>query len=208
MNKEVKIYVLKNPETNEIHYVGRSVNPNGRYRVHIYLARHSKHKNKKDAWICSLLNKGLKPDMEIIDSVSIENAMEKEKYWIEKYWNICDLKNSRDYIENNYIFSKESRKKMSEAAKRTCNKRGTKVSEDGRKNISLSKKGIKQTKEHIEKKSKKILQYDKEGNFIKEWPSGVDAAKELGLNQGLISSSALNIGYRKSHGGFIWKYKN
>lgn len=208
MNKEVKIYVLKNPETNEIHYVGRSVNPNGRYRVHIYLAKESKHKNKKDAWICSLLNKGLKPIMEIIDSVNAVDSIEKEKYWIEKYRETCDLKNSRDYIENDYLFSDESRKKMSDSHK------GKNLTEEQKKKIGEKSRGnkyrlgIRPSDETLKKISKPILQYEKDGTFIKEWTSGAEAARELGLNQGLISSSALNIGYRKSHGGFVWKYKN
>ena len=39
MEREVKIYVLKNPITNNIHYVGRSFSPDVRYRIHIHLAK-------------------------------------------------------------------------------------------------------------------------------------------------------------------------
>jgi hypothetical protein len=208
MEKEVKIYVLKNPETNEVQYVGRSVDPNGRYRVHIHLAVKTKHKNKKDAWICGLLNKNLRPMMEIIDVVSQDKAIEKEKFWIEELRKICDLKNSRDYIENNYLFSEESRKKMSDAAKRTCNRRGTTTSEEGRKRVGDAKRGIKQSKVHIEKKSKIVLQIDKNGLLIKEWPSTKEVERVLGIRQGLISATALGLHYRKTCKGYIWKYKN
>jgi hypothetical protein len=206
MEREVKIYVLKNPTTNNIHYVGRSFSPDVRYRMHIHLAKKSKHKNKKDAWICSLLKIGLKPKMEIIDITTTTDAINKERYWIETLKETCDLKNCRDYTENNYLFSEESRKKMSEAAKRTCNRRGTKTSEEGRINIGNSKRGIKQNKEHIEKKSKKLLQYEKNGTFVKEWENSVVAGNTLKISQGNISMTAL--GYRKSAGGYIWKFKN
>lgn len=208
MERTVKIYVLKNPITKEIKYVGRSLNPKDRYRVHIYLAKKNKHKNKKDAWICGLLNKNLKPLMEIIDDVNINEAIVKEQFWIKKLKKTCDLKNSRDYVENNYLFSEESRKKMSEAAKGNTNRRGQKLSEETKNKISNSKKGYKQTKKQILKVSKPILQCDKKGNVIREWQSSSEASRVLNLNQGLISAVANNNKYRKSHGGFIWKLKN
>jgi group I intron endonuclease len=206
MEKEVKIYVLKNPETNEIHYVGRSVNPKGRYRMHIHLAIKTKHKNKKDAWICSLLNKNLKPIMEIIDITSQKESIEKEKFWIEELRKTCDLKNSRDYIENNYLFSEETRKKMSDAAMGNTSKRGTICSDETKGLISASMMGMKHSDESKKNVSKIVLQYDRNGDFIKEWPSGKEAAKCLKISQGSLSSAAL--GYRKTCGKFIWKYKN
>lgn len=44
------------------------------------------------------------------------------------------------------------------------------------------------------------------GNFIKEWNSSHEAAKELGLSQGNIATVASGSGRRKSTGGFIWKW--
>lgn len=206
--KKVKIYVLINPETNKTHYVGRSVNPAGRYRVHIHLSRRSKRKNKKDAWICSLLNKGIKPQMKIIEEVINDKAIEREKFWIKELRKTCDLKNARDYIENNYLFSEESRKKMSESAKGNTCKRGTKLSKETKKLIAESKKGFKHSEESKKLTSKIVLQFEKDGTFVKEWPSTKRAAKELGLHQSLISLTALGRNNRKTTGGFIWKYKN
>jgi hypothetical protein len=208
VNQTVKIYVLKNPETGLIHYVGRSVTPNVRYRNHLHLARKNIHKNKKDAWICSLLDRKLKPLLEIIEVTTIEQATEREKFWIEELFKTCDLKNCRDYIENNYLFSVESRLKMSESHK------GKTLTEEQKKKIGDKSRGNKyrlgqkQSKKEIENKSKIILQYTKDNIFIKEWPSGVEASKTLGLKQSLISATARGEKYRKSTGGFIWKYKN
>jgi len=52
---------------------------------------------------------------------------------------------------------------------------------------------------------KSVLQYDKEGNFIKEFDSAKTAAKELNLYPNNITSCCK--GNLKSTGGFIWKYK-
>lgn len=49
-----------------------------------------------------------------------------------------------------------------------------------------------------------VLQYSKEGEFIREWPSAAAAEKELGITSvGLACRGKL-----KFAGGYIWKYKN
>lgn len=53
--------------------------------------------------------------------------------------------------------------------------------------------------------SKPVLQYDLEGNFIKEWKSIMECGRN-GFSDGNISSCCQ--GKRKKHKGFIWKYKN
>ena len=53
---------------------------------------------------------------------------------------------------------------------------------------------------------KPIIQYDKEGNFIKEWECANDVERVLGISNKHIGSVCL--GKRKSCGGYIWKYKN
>lgn len=61
-------------------------------------------------------------------------------------------------------------------------------------------------KERIAKKlSKPVLQYDKNGNFIKEYPSTKDAERKTGLYQ----ESICRVCKGKYHtcGGYIWKYK-
>ncbi len=53
---------------------------------------------------------------------------------------------------------------------------------------------------------KPVLQYDLDGNFIKEWPSGREASIRLNLkNYDSISSCCL--GKQKTGGGFIWRFK-
>ena len=49
---------------------------------------------------------------------------------------------------------------------------------------------------------KKILQYDKDGNFIKEWPSAAAAAREYGVSACAIGSAAKRDG---TSCGYKWK---
>jgi hypothetical protein len=54
--------------------------------------------------------------------------------------------------------------------------------------------------------NKPILQYDKNNNFIKEWESGREAYRQLGIHYGSISVCCL--GKTKTSGGYIWKFKD
>ena len=55
-------------------------------------------------------------------------------------------------------------------------------------------------------RGKHILQYDSQGNFIKEWESVVSAANSLKIKSAEISR--VLVGRRKTCRKFIWKYKN
>ena len=50
-----------------------------------------------------------------------------------------------------------------------------------------------------------IIQYSKDGKFIAEYPSIMEAERQTGCNNSHIGSCCK--GKRKSAGGFIWKYK-
>ena len=54
-------------------------------------------------------------------------------------------------------------------------------------------------------KYKKILQYDLDGNFIKEWDSVLEASQVLNINKRNLYSCLSN--YNKTANGFVWKYK-
>lgn len=55
------------------------------------------------------------------------------------------------------------------------------------------------------RKRKIILQYDLNGNFIKEWPSMAEIKRTLGFHPGHIPDVCK--GRRNQAFGFIWKYK-
>jgi len=98
--------------------------------------------------------------------------------------------------------SDETKKKMSESHK------GIVKDEVWRTNLSKSLTGKSKSKEHIAKLREchkiPVLQYTKDGEFIKEWAGACDAMRELNIHQ----ISSVCKGKQKSAGGFTWKYKN
>ena len=74
----------------------------------------------------------------------------------------------------------------------------------GTRNIRCAKTNSK-TQTNDPKKSKKVYQYTKDGDFIKDWVSLREIERKLGYSIQGISSCCL--GNRKSYKGFIWKYK-
>ena len=54
------------------------------------------------------------------------------------------------------------------------------------------------------KNSISILQFTKDGEFIKEWPSAKEAERQLGIFQSNICLCLK--GRLKSTGGFVWRY--
>ena len=55
-------------------------------------------------------------------------------------------------------------------------------------------------------KSKPVLQYDLDGNFIKEWPTAVEAAEALHIKSKYITSTCR--GHQKTYSNMKWRYKN
>lgn len=108
--------------------------------------------------------------------------------------------------------SEETKKKISKAIL------GTKHSEESRRKNSEAHKGIntwmKGTKmseynklKLVETNSIPILQFDKQGNFIKEWKSAAEAGKQLNINYTHISSCVRKDKHRKTAGGYKWELK-
>lgn len=54
--------------------------------------------------------------------------------------------------------------------------------------------------------SRPILQYDRNGNFIKEWYGIKNASQNLNISTSNIVTCCQNK--RKTAGGYVWKYKN
>lgn len=76
------IYVLIDPITKMVRYVGKANNVTQRYTAHLNRAR--KHQIHKKNWIESLKKQGLKPIIEIIDVVPINDWVFWETYWISQ----------------------------------------------------------------------------------------------------------------------------
>lgn len=55
--------------------------------------------------------------------------------------------------------------------------------------------------------SKAVIQYDLEGNFIKEWDCISDVTRSLNIDSGRITKCCQKQKYCHTAGGYIWKYK-
>jgi hypothetical protein len=152
--------------------------------------------------------------MKIISEVL--NWRKWEKYYIEKFKKQgFSLQNKNNGGGGPEEWKEESIQKIKQHPTR-----GKKISE-GNKGKIKSHKGKPFTEEHKQKikqtrgflKNRKntwqntpVLQYDLQGNFIKEWPSQIEATKYL--NKTGHGIGACCRGKQKSSYGYIWKFKN
>lgn len=97
--------------------------------------------------------------------------------------------------------SKAHKQKLSDALKGVPRPdlKGVPLSEEHKKAIGDAQKGVPKPWLY-----KKILQYTKSGEFVREWPSLREAQIELGIAQSSICRCC--NGKRKSAGGYVWKY--
>lgn len=158
----------------------------------------------------------------LLDDLTKEEAYTKEIELIAHY-----KSNQKEYGynvssggqgSNNVSPSTETRMKISIALKgKNTWQKGRKASEETRQKMSMARlghfgwsKGKHLTKEHREKVakslSKKVYQFSLQGEFIKEWESGILVERTLKISSGHISRNCR--GQRKTAGGFIWRYAN
>jgi len=86
------IYVLVDPNTDDIRYVGKSKNPQTRMTDHIN--GHGRGA-KKYMWVDSLVENNQKPLLRILEKCDESEVRERERYWIKYFNNMgFDLTNS------------------------------------------------------------------------------------------------------------------
>ncbi len=73
------IYALLDPRTDEIRYIGKTVNPNARLRQHIKTRRTVTHCT---LWIDTLLAESVKPVMKVLETCDKSNGSTQERWWI------------------------------------------------------------------------------------------------------------------------------
>lgn len=227
MKNSIFIYGLIDPITNELRYVGKSINPQNRLRKHI--SERNLHDSHKDRWLRKLNSIDLRPELFIIDEINNGDDWQFwEMFYISYYKSIgCNLTNGtmggdQPPSTKGRKHSPESRLKMS------ISKMGkppvwwvpgTIRSEEHKQNLSKSckgrispNKGKKYSEEHKAKLvkastvNKPVLQLDLDGNLIKEWSSKNLAQKTLKIRH--ISECCNNIKNFKTAGGYKWVYKN
>lgn len=90
------IYGLCCPDSKQVYYIGKSIDPKDRYKSHFYPCN-LKYSTLKNNWIKSLLKKGKKPELIIIKKCTNKNVDYYEIFYIKKYRKINpQLKNGTD----------------------------------------------------------------------------------------------------------------
>lgn len=147
-------------------------------------------------------NKGVPPTKE---------QVEKQKATLNKYWDDEENRIKASIAQKKRFENPEERKKASDSHK------GKKPSIKARKNMSEAQKKYYANEENCKKMSesllnspkaqkrcKNVLQYTKDGVFVKEWASLHEIQRELGFLVSGISECCR--GLRKSYKGSIWRY--
>lgn len=171
-------------------------NKNGYVQIHLWKNEKRQmfyvHRLVAEAFI---LNPENKPFIDHINTIRDDNMVENLK-WCTRLEN------------NNNPLTKE--KVLSHLQNENHPMLGKHHTEGTKKNMSISQSG---EKNHMYGKigekhhnSKPILQYSKDGTFIREWASMADVQRELGISEGDISNVCARKPNHKTAGGYVWKY--
>lgn len=222
----VFIYILIDPQSKQIRYVGKTTDVNRRLRRHI--TERFLHDSYKDRWIRKLIDNDFSPEIEIIDKVDKVDWPYWEKFYISYFKYIgCELTNGtlggdEPPSTKGRKHTIESKLKMSKTKKGKpipwLNNGGERT-EEHKKNLSKSCKGRKSPNkgkiysEEFKKKlsesstvKRKVKQLDLNGNLIKVWDSISLAEKSLQIRH--ISEVCRNVRNHKTTGGYKWEYED
>ena len=126
----------------------------------------------------------------------------------DKVRKFCSRECYNNYISNNGNFNNSITKELIlqhfDSFKDISNfAKFLKISKTTLRNYLIKYELYEQFKSKYDFKAKPVLQFDLNNNFIKEWPSEVDAEETLQIC-GISKVARLQ---RRSCGGFIWRYK-
>jgi len=192
--EEIKYYVYKhlNPKTKEVFYVGIG-----------YGSRAWNKDSRNKFWKNYVYKYGLEVEI-FSEKLTRSQASHIEIDLIKKYGkrinNTGTLVNICDGGEGNTGYNHSEEWKRHQSIIKTGKKLGP-LSEEAKQKLSKKLSGRNQPT-----KMKPILQFDKLGNFIKEWDSQTRIKTELGI--GGVFEVADGWEKNKTAGGFIWIFKD
>lgn len=184
------------------HFIYKYSFPNGKVYIgqsHKGTKRFGLSSHYKGQMVHNAMMKYPDYEKEILCYCSEEDVDDLERFYIQKY----DSTNrehgyNRDSGGNKYKHvSEETKKKLSEIRKYKYS--GTNNNFYGKHHSEMTKKKIAIAN------SKTVLQFSKDGEFIREWDSMRDIERELGIAHTNISTCCK--GKHKTAGGFIFRYK-
>lgn len=147
----VNLYVLCEPDTGEIRYVGMSKNPVDRLSRHVKEAQRG-HSTHRKSWIRGLLSRGLRPRLELLFEIPELLWQEYERAYIRIFRDAgCRLVNGTDGGEGVVNPSPETRRKRNSS--NTGKKRTKEFCEFCRK-IKLGQKPWSGRKHSLESREK------------------------------------------------------
>lgn len=82
---EVYIYALLDPREGIPRYIGKTLAPEQRFSEHLSLSETKDKNSAKGQWIASLLIKGYRPVMVLLDRVKRTDEVQAEKQWIAHF---------------------------------------------------------------------------------------------------------------------------
>lgn len=197
------IYCLKDPDTNEIRYIGKTNNLKQRFH---------NHKNKITGthcsnWILKLKANGKVPIMELVEECSNDIWQEREIYWIAQYPNLTNHTIGGDGCLG-ATHSLETRQKMSlsRAGKSTYWSKNP-LSDEHKNKISISMKardsfnfkdGYKHSSQTIEKFKGRKCNAKLTLEDVVKIKNSTDTLKVLSLKYSVSISTIHNIKTGKS----------
>jgi hypothetical protein len=212
-------------DTNEVFYIGLGTKCKDNSHSVTYARAYTRHE-RNPIWKNITYKTKYKVEI-LLESDNYEFIKEKEVEFVQLYGRkdlglgtLVNMTNGGDGMLG-HIFSEKHRKNLSNARKgmklsdytkrkQSESKKGILLSKEHKEKLSKAKLGHTPTKESVEKSSKnrqkKIKQFTKNNEFIKEWESILIASKTLDINNCQIGQVCK--GKQKSAGGFIWEYAN
>jgi len=205
------IYTLSDPRTNQVRYVGKTIDPKERYRGH---KKDKKGNTYRVNWIMSLKKQSLVPIFEVIDVVDCKEWTFWENYWIAQFktWGF-KLVNGNAKGDGCITFkhTEQAKEKISKTSKgrlhtaetkklMSQNRIGIQFSENHLKNLSLSH--LNQKNEHFYKSVHQINKITDQ--IINTYISIAEAERNTVAHNNAITMCCK--GKRKTAGGFKWKY--
>ncbi len=97
MKETREIYALCDPQTGDVKYIGSAFEAAKRYRGH--LSTNASKKVKE--WVASLKERGLRPELKVLETVPTRQATAREHHWVMQFTTAnTELLNGRYVVEN------------------------------------------------------------------------------------------------------------